>query len=391
MKRLVNYFMLGLAVCLGTLSLLPPLGMFGLKQAIDLDFIATHPQPIYGDAYPPNNELDKIDYIHLGSYEGPESIAINKQGDIYFSLKTGEIRYIKHKDVHVGTTGTASPSHSVVVVGRPLGIFFDQDENLLIADSVKGLLRLNKNTNILEILTGQFNGTQKLTFVNDVACATDGMIYFSDSTTLAPILDKAGDWNTYIPSIFTCFSGQPAGKFLSYNPKTKITKVLIEKIAYSNGVTLDQEENSVFVCESATSRVLRYWIKGVNAGKSQVFIDNLPGYPDGIRMGDDGKLYIAIFGMRSKIMDFLSPYPMIKRLGIRLPFLFPKPHGVPMVVIADPKSGDILGSLQGSQSKLKVITNVVERDGVVYIGSLIGNVIGVKSTASSAATAAPAK
>ncbi|EGG14295.1 hypothetical protein DFA_12065 [Cavenderia fasciculata] len=195
------------------------------------------------------------------------------------------------------TTSTPSPSHSVVVVGRPLGISFDQNENLLIADPVKGLLRLNKNTNLLEILTGQFNGTQKLTFVNDVVCAKDGMIYFSDSTTLGPILDRSGDWNTYIPSIYTCLSGLPAGKFLSYNPKTKETKVLIEKIAFSNGVTMDQDGNSVFICETANLRVLRYWINGVNAGKSQIFIDNLPGYPDGIRMGDDGMG--NVIGLRS--------------------------------------------------------------------------------------------
>jgi sugar lactone lactonase YvrE len=36
------------------------------------------------------------------------------------------------------------------------------------------------------------------------------------------------------------------------------------------------------------------WLKGEKAGEAEIFVDNLPGNPDNIRLGSDGHFWIAL-------------------------------------------------------------------------------------------------
>lgn len=41
-------------------------------------------------------------------------------------------------------------------------------------------------------------------------------------------------------------------------------------------------------------RCLKYWLKGEMKGKTEIFIDNLPGAPDNINLAPDGSFWIAL-------------------------------------------------------------------------------------------------
>lgn len=61
-----------------------------------------------------------------------------------------------------------------------------------------------------------------------------------------------------------------------------------------------------------------YWVSGANAGKKEVFVDNLPGYPDNIRLSNTGLYRVGISatrfpGLFSPFLDALGPYPFLKR------------------------------------------------------------------------------
>lgn len=61
-----------------------------------------------------------------------------------------------------------------------------------------------------------------------------------------------------------------------------------------------------------------YWVSGANAGKKEVFMDNLPGYPDNIRLSNTGLYRVGISTTRfpsffSPFLDALGPYPFLKR------------------------------------------------------------------------------
>ncbi|GAM17453.1 hypothetical protein SAMD00019534_006280 [Acytostelium subglobosum LB1] len=381
-----NYIFLCLAVFLGTLSLLPPLAMYGLDSTPDVTFEPFIPQtaPEQVGAYAPNTKLD-TDIKFIEGPHGAETVAFSKHGDMYFSNKAGEIRYIEAEllDGHISNnmstySGVANRTIGKLLVqaGRPVGMYIDAEDRLLVADAVKGLLRVDLETRDVNILTSGANGT-KLIFLDDVKTGPDGMIYISDSARIGPLMDKNGDWNILTSATFAIASSKPDGRLLSYDPQTKETKVLMQGIRFANGVLVDPTGNSVYVCETSTYRVWRYWLKGINAGKSMVFIDNLPGYPDGINLGSDNRLYISLYGGRSKLVDWIHHFPSVKRLLLRIPFV-KFPIYPPMIVIADPNSGEILDSLQGTRSSpLKSLTSAVEHDGRLYIGNLHLNFIGV--------------
>jgi len=39
---------------------------------------------------------------------------------------------------------------------------------------------------------------------------------------------------------------------------------------------------------------VRHWLKGINKGKTNIFIENLPGGPDNINLAPDGSFWIAL-------------------------------------------------------------------------------------------------
>ena len=52
-------------------------------------------------------------------------------------------------------------------------------------------------------------------------------------------------------------------------------------------------------------RVLRYWLEGEKKGKVEVFA-NLPGFPDNVRINEDGQFWVAIDCCRTRIQQVFS-------------------------------------------------------------------------------------
>lgn len=41
-------------------------------------------------------------------------------------------------------------------------------------------------------------------------------------------------------------------------------------------------------------RCLKYWLEGENKGKTEIFVEHLPGGPDNINLAPDGSFWIAL-------------------------------------------------------------------------------------------------
>lgn len=49
-------------------------------------------------------------------------------------------------------------------------------------------------------------------------------------------------------------------------------------------------------------RVHKYWLKGDSKGKSEIFLDNLPGFPDNIHATGHGSFLIGIVGVSGSVV-----------------------------------------------------------------------------------------
>jgi sugar lactone lactonase YvrE len=303
-----------------------------------------------------NDLLSSAELLGKGDFYGPEDVAIDQQGRIYAGTQDGFIKRIL-------TDGSVETW--VDTRGRPLGLHFDQNQNLVVCDAYKGLLSINPAGQI-NVLTTSVNGVP-FGFVDDVDIASDGKIYFTDASS---------KWNqdNYKMDLLET---RPYGQFLVYDPQNGSTTTLIDKMYFANGVALSQHEDFVLINETWHYRVVRYWLKGEKTGTHEIFIDNLPGFPDGISGNRNGRFWIALPTLRLATVDTMHPKPWLKNLSAKLPDLLkPQPIDYGFVLGLD-EEGNIVTSLHDpSGSNLREITSVEEHEGYLYIGSLSNDRIG---------------
>ena len=112
-------------------------------------------------------------------------------------------------------------------------------------------------------------------------------------------------------------------------------------------------------------------------GQNDIFIDNLPGFPDGLSWNGRDRFWLALVAPRNALFDRMLPYPFVRKIVARLPkFLQPAPARYSFVVGLDPQ-GRVVENLQnGSEDCYAEIANVVEHNGSLYFGSIREDSVG---------------
>jgi sugar lactone lactonase YvrE len=178
--------------------------------------------------------------------------------------------------------------------GRPLGMELAADGTLYVADSVRGLLAVSADAEVRVLATEA--GGVRIGFADDVGIGPDGTVYFSDATTKFRPPDHGGDMEA---SLLELIEHRGNGRLLAHDPRTGKTRVLLRGLVFANGVALAHDGRSVLVNETGNYRTLRYWLAGEKAGRAEPFLENLPGFPDNIGRGIDGRYWEESLGMRS--------------------------------------------------------------------------------------------
>ncbi len=153
--------------------------------------------------------------------------------------------------------------------------------------------------------------------------------------------------------------------------------MLLSDLYFANGVALSRKEDFVLVNETYRYRITRYWLTGPKSGTSDIFLDNVPGFPDGVSSNRRGTFWVALFTVRNPVMDRLHPHPWLKKQLSKLPrSLWPKPQPYGMVLAVD-ESGRIVRSLQDpTGQRVPQVTSAEEVDGFLYLGNLNRDWIG---------------
>lgn len=304
----------------------------------------------------PNDLLQKAELLAKGKVNSPEEIAVDEKGRLYFGTPAGTISRLLPDGV-IETFATTG--------GRPLGMKFDKKGGLIVADAYKGLLSIDPMGTVRILATSAEGVPFKCTDALDVA--KNGTVYFTDASDKFALKDFLLDM----------LEARPHGRLMRYDPATGKVTVLISGLHFANGVALSQNEDFVLVNETYTYSIHRYWLAGPKAGTSDIFIENLPGFPDNISSNGKGKFWLALFTTRNGKLDTLHKYPKIKSLLGKLPSsLWSKSKRYGFVVALD-EQGNITGTFQDPTGKhLYNITSAQEYGGYLYIGSLHSDRIG---------------
>ena len=147
----------------------------------------------------------------------------------------------------------------------------------------------------------------------------------------------------------------------------------MDGLNFANGVAISEDQQYLLISETGSYRIHRYWLRGPNAGNSEIIIDNLPGFPDNINNGINGRFWIGLVAPRKAILDQHADSPFIRRMLLRVPsFLQPKPD-LSSHVIAITGDGAVLMNLQDPAARYPMLTGVLETRTTLFLTTLIGN------------------
>ena len=341
-------------ILLGVGALLFLLVLYLFAWPVPIEPIAWEAPVFIPDVWKTTGTLAAAERIELPSGHGPEDIEVDSEGRIYAGLDDGRIlRWdaVDREPVLFAETG-----------GRPLGLDWDQNGRLLVADGVAGVLAIDVDGQI-EVLTTEC-GERPLRLPDDLAAAADGSIWFSEASQRFGLREWKHDF----------FESRPNGRLCVWEPATKKAREVLGEMYFANGVAVDPGQEFVLVAESTRYRVLRVWIAGERAGEHEVIIDNLPGIPDGISTGSNGIFWIAIASPRDPSLDGMVGSPWLRKLLFRLPaFVHPAPKRTARIIGID-RDGKVVHDLFDPKGeRIWMVTSVQERGGHLYLGSVADN------------------
>jgi sugar lactone lactonase YvrE len=337
-----------------------------LALAALLAYLALKPVPIDPVAWKappapklaPDERLRGAERLLQGTAVGPEAVAIDPRGRPCTGTEDGRILCLD--------PATGTHEQRAATGGRPLGLAFDRSGTLYVCDARKGLLAVSP-AGVIETLATGYAGAP-FGLADDVDVGPDGTVYFSDASTRHGILDTRAD----------ILEHGGRGRLFAYHPATRRTELLLDGLQFANGVAVAGDGSYVLVNETGAYRVTRYWLAGPRRGTAEPFVENLPGLPDNLTWSAARRAFwVALFSPRVPALDFLAPYPFLRKVVLRLPrFVQPEPARHALAVAVD-EGGRIVETLQdGSPGAFAPLTSVREHGGFLWLGSLERDALG---------------
>lgn len=325
--------------------------------------------PGFTGVFAPNTRLSGLRTIDIGADSGPEHIAIGPDGKLYAAMEGGNLLRMDpdggRREVFANTGG------------RVLGFDFDAQGRLIAADAMKGLLVVQDGH--VEVFADRVSANDRIGYANSVVVAPTGTIYFTDASARFSPAEWGG---TYEASVLDVMEQSATGRVLALEPATRKVRVVAHGFSFANGVALSSDAQSLFVSETGRYRIWKVDPQASNldvrrdSTQATVLLDNLPGYPDNLMRGRDGRIWIGLFKPRNPAADGLAAKPFMRKVLLRLPRSW-LPLGESYGhVFAFDEQGRVTADLQDPSGAYPETTGVTETADALYIHSLHAHAIG---------------
>lgn len=290
----------------------------------------------------------------------PEDVVVLPDGRIGTGLSDGRLLAVDPESEAVDVIADTA--------GRLLGLDVRPDGSIVLCDHDRGLLLLDAGKQRAEVLADTVDG-RPLHFASNAVTASDGSVYFSSSSQRFTI-DR---WRADL------IEHSGTGRLMRRNPDGTVD-VLRGGLQFANGVVLSPDETFVLVAETGAARISRLWLSGARAGDWDVFADDLPGYPDNMSVGSDGRVWVALASPRNSVLEALFKLPLrARKVLARAPErVGPAPEET-LWALGFTFDGTVAREVRLDDVDFSFATSVVERDGVLYLGTIAHDALAVVS------------
>jgi sugar lactone lactonase YvrE len=303
-----------------------------------------------------NEKLLASEKIEIDGWFGPEDILFDSMWNLYTGVHTA--------DFSDGRILKIQPSGKVEEFYNSgswvAGLHFDKESNLIALSHTQGLISISPTKKVTVLAATDEHGKPFL-IPNGLDIADDGMIYFTNTSEISAYDIKYGRK--------VIMEMKPLGGLYSYNSETEELKTLISGTYFGNGVVVSKDQKYLLMVETTKYRVLKYWLSGEKEGQTEIFIDNLHGFPNGISIRENGSYWLGFSTKRNEALDNIHPKTAMKKMIYGLPeFMQPEaePFGMVMNVSKDGEISETLFDTQGTI--LSEAGAVKEFNGYLYIG-----------------------
>jgi len=198
----------------------------------------------------------------------PEGLAVDGDGDVWCGGEEGEIYRIAADGSRIEQIASTG--------GFTLGLAFDGQGRLYTCDlKHAAVFRLDpKSGELTRFATG--DGTQSMRVPNvPVVDVQRNCLYVSDSF----------DFHQAGPGVWRFDLDTGAGTLWYDRP-----------LRFANGMALSADRGTLYVAETFARRVTAIPIlPDGRAGEASVFLQEIPGLPDGLALDDAGRLYVCCY------------------------------------------------------------------------------------------------
>lgn len=144
--------------------------------------------------------------------------------------------------------------------------------------------------------------------VTAIAAGPGGAVYVTVGTTE----HGADDW------VWDLMERNRRGQLLRWHPATGDCERLLDGMAYPNGVVLEAGGESLLLTLSWNHSLVRYWLAASEPDpRPETVIANMPGYPARIAPAGDGGYWLALFAMRTQLVEMVLREKAFKREMMR--------------------------------------------------------------------------
>jgi gluconolactonase len=227
--------------------------------------------------------------VETDAHEGPVYAA--DEDALYFTTRGGGIRRIPLDD----------PERVDVVrepANRANGMTLDREGRLVICEQGSHaerarISRLDRATGAVETVVDEWEG-RPFNSPNDVVVKSDGTIWFTDPTY--------GYLQGFRPEPRT------GDNVYRHDPRTGETSVVADSLDKPNGLAFSPDESILYVGDSgANQEEGSYYadrphhvkafdvVDGHRLENERLFAVTTPGFPDGLKVGADGRVYASAF------------------------------------------------------------------------------------------------
>lgn len=159
---------------------------------------------------------------------------------------------------------------------------------------------------------------------------------------------------------------------MKYDPRTKEVSVLLEGLAFPNGVALSDDSSFLVVAESGNFQILKFWLRGSKSSRTTEVFSPLKRSPDNIKKNSKGEFWVALNSGRE-----------IQNVGALVHetesvVAWPGWGTKDIVAAKYDAEGKVIGVVDGNGgNSLDSVSEVEEHNGYLWIGSAVKPYVGV--------------